>query len=289
MNRPEEDWSARRLHFVGIGGAGMSGLALIARELGAQRDRLRSGRRRATPSGCASTGSSRRSGTGPKTSRPAPRSCSRPPCRRTIPSAGPPRAASCTARSCWRRSRAAPLPGGHRHPRQDDHRGDDRAHPARRAGSIPPTWSAASSATPGSTPAGGAASGSWSRPTSRTARCSGSWPEIAVLTNAELDHHSTYSSRLDLEQTLREFMGRAEARRRGVGPPAAARPVPAGGALAYDAPDTAMSPRGSRFHWRGIEVSLAVPGRPQRRQRGGRADRVRAGGGRSGRGRRRSG
>src|SRR5581483_6386221 len=31
-----EDWSGRRLHFVGIGGAGMSGLAIIARSLGAQ-------------------------------------------------------------------------------------------------------------------------------------------------------------------------------------------------------------------------------------------------------------
>ena len=30
-----EDWSDRHLHFVGIGGAGMSGLALIARCLGA--------------------------------------------------------------------------------------------------------------------------------------------------------------------------------------------------------------------------------------------------------------
>src|SRR5947199_10375050 len=30
------DWSARRLHFVGIGGAGMSGLALVAQALGAQ-------------------------------------------------------------------------------------------------------------------------------------------------------------------------------------------------------------------------------------------------------------
>jgi UDP-N-acetylmuramate--alanine ligase len=29
------DWSARRLHFVGVGGAGMSGLALVCRELGA--------------------------------------------------------------------------------------------------------------------------------------------------------------------------------------------------------------------------------------------------------------
>ena len=29
------DWSSRRLHFVGIGGAGMSGLALVAKQLGA--------------------------------------------------------------------------------------------------------------------------------------------------------------------------------------------------------------------------------------------------------------
>ncbi|MFN8161482.1 MAG: Mur ligase domain-containing protein [Solirubrobacterales bacterium] len=28
-------WSDRRLHFIGIGGAGMSGLALVCRELGA--------------------------------------------------------------------------------------------------------------------------------------------------------------------------------------------------------------------------------------------------------------
>ena len=31
----KRDWSSRRLHFVGIGGAGMSGLALVCRELGA--------------------------------------------------------------------------------------------------------------------------------------------------------------------------------------------------------------------------------------------------------------
>jgi UDP-N-acetylmuramate--alanine ligase len=31
----KRDWEARRLHFVGIGGAGMSGLALVCRELGA--------------------------------------------------------------------------------------------------------------------------------------------------------------------------------------------------------------------------------------------------------------
>src|SRR2546430_15678372 len=32
----EEAWTGRRLHFVGIGGAGMSGLALVALSLGAE-------------------------------------------------------------------------------------------------------------------------------------------------------------------------------------------------------------------------------------------------------------
>src|SRR5919198_2590604 len=31
----DRPWAGRRLHFVGIGGAGMSGLALVARSLGA--------------------------------------------------------------------------------------------------------------------------------------------------------------------------------------------------------------------------------------------------------------
>src|SRR5215212_10511032 len=30
------DWAGRRLHFIGIGGAGMSGLALVARALGGE-------------------------------------------------------------------------------------------------------------------------------------------------------------------------------------------------------------------------------------------------------------
>ena len=31
-----------------------------------------------------------------------------------------------------------------------------------------------------------------------------------MLTNAELDHHATYSSRRDVEATFREFLGAAE-------------------------------------------------------------------------------
>ncbi len=84
-------------------------------------------------------------------------------------------------------------------------------------------------------------------------------PEIAVLTNAELDHHATYSSRLELEQTFAEFMSR-------VGdkavvfdrPPLVALCPP--GAHAYDAPDTRLDTNGSSFTWHGIEVRLSVPG-----------------------------
>jgi UDP-N-acetylmuramate--alanine ligase len=84
-------------------------------------------------------------------------------------------------------------------------------------------------------------------------------PDVAVLTNAELDHHSTYSSRLDLEQTFKTFMARAgdhavvwdRPRLRALCPP---------DAVPYDAPDVVLSPGGSRFHWCGVEVTLSVPG-----------------------------
>ncbi|MGH2874848.1 MAG: Mur ligase domain-containing protein, partial [Solirubrobacteraceae bacterium] len=84
-------------------------------------------------------------------------------------------------------------------------------------------------------------------------------PEIALLTNAELDHHATYSSRLDLERTLSQFMGSATAHTvvwdrpglRALCPP---------GAVAYDVPEARLAPGGSTFTWRGIDVRLTVPG-----------------------------
>ena len=60
------------------------------------------------------------------------------------------------------------------------------------------------------TPAGARGSGSWSRPTSPTARCSSSRPAIAVLTNAELDHHTTYASQRDVDATFRAFLALAD-------------------------------------------------------------------------------
>ena len=84
-------------------------------------------------------------------------------------------------------------------------------------------------------------------------------PEIAVLTNAELDHHATYSSRLDLEQTLATFMSRA-GEHAVVWDRPRLRALCPGGGVPYDAPDPQLGPQGSRFRWHGIEVQLPVPG-----------------------------
>ncbi len=84
-------------------------------------------------------------------------------------------------------------------------------------------------------------------------------PEIAVLTNAELDHHSTYASRLDLEQTFATFMARA-GDRAVVWDRPQLRALCPGGGVPYDAPGARLDPEGSSFDWRGIEVRLSVPG-----------------------------
>lgn len=82
--------------------------------------------------------------------------------------------------------------------------------------------------------------------------------EIAVLTNAELDHHSTYASLADLEATFAQFM--AGAGRSVVWDRPQLRALCPPGADVFDAPDPELGPDGSRFTWRGIEVRLAVPG-----------------------------
>jgi UDP-N-acetylmuramate--alanine ligase len=84
-------------------------------------------------------------------------------------------------------------------------------------------------------------------------------PEIAVLTNAELDHHSTYGSRLELDETFRIFMARAGDKAVVWDRPELLALCPAG-AVPYDAPDPVLQPTGSLFRWRGIEVALTVPG-----------------------------
>jgi UDP-N-acetylmuramate--alanine ligase len=80
-----------------------------------------------------------------------------------------------------------------------------------------------------------------------------------VLTNAELDHHSTYASRLELDETFATFMAAAREHAvvwdrpelRAICPP---------DAVPYDAPDPVLEPGGSRFRWRNMDVHLTVPG-----------------------------
>ncbi|HEY4826735.1 MAG TPA: UDP-N-acetylmuramate--L-alanine ligase [Solirubrobacteraceae bacterium] len=254
----EADWSARRLHFVGIGGAGMSGLALIARRLGA-----------------SVTGSDRAGSSYTELLRSA----------GIEPILGH-RAENVPASAEVVYSTAVPPENPERRAAagRELHRSELLAQIAalRRCLAVTGTHGKTTTAAMvveilracGLDPAyvvGGelrstGANAGWG---------SGEWivveadesdrsllalsPEIAVLTNAELDHHSTYNSRLDLEDTLREFMGRATLGAVVWDRPALRALCPPD-ALAYDAQDVIVSANGSHFPWRGIDVALSVPG-----------------------------
>ena len=85
-------------------------------------------------------------------------------------------------------------------------------------------------------------------------------PEIAVLTNAELDHHTTYASQRDVEETFRSFL--ALARRAAVvwdRPPLPDLAPPELPPVRFDA-DPVLTPGGSRFALDGVTVELTVPG-----------------------------
>jgi len=252
------DWSARRLHFVGIGGAGMSGLALIAQALGAQvtgSDRGES----------SYTARLREHGIEPVIGHDA----------ANVP-AGAEVVYSTAVPAENPERRAA---GG-----RELHRADLLAQIATVKRCLAVTGTAGKTTTSamivqalraaGLDPA--YAIGGELRDTGRNAGWgSGEWivveadesdrsllklnPEIALLTNADLDHHTTYTSRLDLEATFREFMSRAGDRAVVWDRPALRALCPPG-AVAYDAADAVLRPDGSRFHWRGLEVELGVPG-----------------------------
>jgi UDP-N-acetylmuramate--alanine ligase len=83
-------------------------------------------------------------------------------------------------------------------------------------------------------------------------------PEIAVLTNAELDHHTTYGSRLELERTLRAFLAGAE--HAVVWGRPELRALRDGPVTTFDVADPVLDASGSRFRTDGVEVRLAVPG-----------------------------
>ncbi len=88
--------------------------------------------------------------------------------------------------------------------------------------------------------------------------------EIGVLTNVDLDHHTSFGSLEKLEEAFRAFLAHAE---RGIviwdrpellvltGDQAAEVEV-----VSYDVSDPLLQTGGSRFQWRGNEVRLEVPG-----------------------------
>jgi UDP-N-acetylmuramate--alanine ligase len=103
--------------------------------------------------------------------------------------------------------------------------------------------------------------------------------EIAVLTNVELDHHATFSSLRELREAFSAFLARASgavvvwdrpellALLDGVGDGAGARgeggrAAGAGGraVVRFDVVAPELDAGGSRFCWRGETVRLAVPG-----------------------------
>jgi len=83
--------------------------------------------------------------------------------------------------------------------------------------------------------------------------------EVAVVTNVELDHHATYGSLAEVRDVFRTFLA---------APPHAVvldrqdllELRPAGDTVAYDAHDLRLDAAGSRMTWRGHEVELTVPG-----------------------------
>jgi UDP-N-acetylmuramate--alanine ligase len=86
------------------------------------------------------------------------------------------------------------------------------------------------------------------------------WPEVSVLTSAELDHHATYGSTLDLNQTLRYFLDRAATAVVWDRPELLSLAVGADRVIAYDAEAPRLSSVGASLRWQGLDVDLRVPG-----------------------------
>jgi UDP-N-acetylmuramate--alanine ligase len=84
-------------------------------------------------------------------------------------------------------------------------------------------------------------------------------PQIAVLTNAELDHHATYSSQRDVDETFQQFLALAGQVVLG-DEPGLERLVAGGDAVVARTDDVELGHGGSRFAVDGVAVRLPVPG-----------------------------
>src|SRR3954471_20155223 len=249
-------WTGRRLHFVGIGGAGMSGLALVARALGA-----------------SVTGSDRAAGS---------------PYAATLRAVGLEPAVGHAAENVPEGaevvvSSAIPADNPERAVAQRElHRADLLGELTRLKPTIAVTGTHGKTTTSsmivhallgcGLDPSylvGGEV-----RSTGTNAAWgAGEWlivgadesdrsllklsPRIAVLTNAELDHHTTYASQRDVDETFRTFLASADTAVVWDRPrllELAADPV------TYDADAVELGPNGATFEFDGVTVEIGVPG-----------------------------
>lgn len=264
MIAPERPWSRRRLHFVGVGGAGMSGYARAAQALGAQV----SGSDRAV-----SPYTERLASEGVLRAWVGEHAAANVPdgedvevvYSSAVPTENPERAVA-RARGLTERPRAELLgelsalrrtiavAGTH----GKTTTASMIVHALRGAG-MRPGWLV------GADVGGGLANSHWDE---------GEWlvveadesdrsllsleVEVAVLTNVELDHHTAFSSPAELRAVFREFLH---------GPRHAViwdRPnlleLRDGPVVPFDVNGLALLVGGSRFDWRGREVWLGVPG-----------------------------
>jgi UDP-N-acetylmuramate--alanine ligase len=83
--------------------------------------------------------------------------------------------------------------------------------------------------------------------------------DVAVVTNVELDHHATFGSLAEVREVFRELLARAPQAVLWDRPDVVAL---RGGApfVAFDAPAPSLDGDGSSFQWRGHDVRLRVPG-----------------------------
>jgi UDP-N-acetylmuramate--alanine ligase len=278
----ERPWAGRRLHLIGIGGAGMSGLAVVARALGAQvsgSDRADS----ATLARLRDEGVDAWAGSDSE----------------RVPAGA--EVVYSTAVPADDPERAAARAAGARELHRAELLGEITALPGRRCIAVTGTHGKTTT----TSMVVHALRGCGLDPTYlvggevRSTGANAGWgagelvvveadesdrsllalhPDIAVLTNAELDHHATYASRADLDDTFRAFLARAseavvvwdrpELLALAPGRPAegAVGKRPAGesgdgvAVVAFDVPAPELDAAGSRFDWRGLTVRLAVPG-----------------------------
>jgi UDP-N-acetylmuramate--alanine ligase len=292
---PEHPWSGRRLHLVGVGGAGMSGYARAAHALGARV----SGSDRA-----ASVYTERLAADGVLQARIGEHDAANVPdgedvevvYSSAVPPENPERAAA-RARGLPERPRAellAQLTALRRTIAVAGTHGKTTTSAmlvrALGAAGMRPDWLVGGSVGEGEPNAHWAGAGEWlvveADESDRSMLALD--VDIAVLTNVELDHHATFGSLAELREAFRAFLARArdavvvwdrpelltllpagvgatEVGRGGarVGEAAAAA-VAQGDAgvkvVPYDAPQPELADGGSRFDWRGHRVTLSVPG-----------------------------